>query len=192
MPSLIIPNAFQVSIQAHVGTQIVENVIGVQKVGGSAEAAALAVQSAWEGSGKPINDLTTLYVMDNYHAVDLSSEFGDIFDLPSTTTGNQSSPNVIATMAASALVQWNGASRSRSTRGRLYFGPLREADINADGRTLDATVHTAFQSAFDAFIGQLSAAGYPLAVLSRKLSQAFVVGNASVETVIATQRRRLR
>jgi hypothetical protein len=44
-----------------------------------------------------------------------------------------------ATRAAAAIIKLNGGTRSRSTRGRIYYGPIMENDINADGATLTAT-----------------------------------------------------
>jgi hypothetical protein len=192
MSTLIIPNAFQVSIQMTSGGQVVENVIGVTNAGGTASGAASAVRAAWEGTTGPLKRLSSLIVMTNYHAVDLSSAFGTIFDLSSSAVGGVSTTNSLATMGACALVSWNGSQRSRSTRGRLYFGPILESNINADGRTLGPGDRSNITNAFTQFRSDLASAGYPLAVLSRTLSQAFPVSSNATELVIATQRRRIR
>lgn len=191
MVQLIIPGAFQVTIQGTTGGRAVDNVIGVSNAGGTALGAATAVRDAWERLGGPIKALHTSYIMSNYHAVDLSSGTGTIADLASTATG-QVGTGSIATRAASALVKWNGGSRSRSTRGRLYFGPLTEAAINADGGTITAATVTDLNARFNQFRNDLTAAGYPLVVLSRKLAASFPVTTQAVESLIATQRRRIR
>lgn len=192
VPTLIIPNAFQVSIQAEASGQPVVNVLGVTSASGTAAGAAAAVKAAWEGAGRPLGALTPLLAVRNYRAVDLSSPFGDIADLASTATGGSAIAGNLATMAASALVQWNGASRSRSTRGRMYLGPLLEGQVNADGRTLATATVTGMNTAIANLISSLASAGYPLAVLSRKNSQAYPVVGGAVSPIIATQRRRLR
>ena len=191
MGQLVIPDCFQVTIQMTAGGRAVENVIGVRNASGSAAGAATNVQSAWEQSSGPLAELSSLVAMVNYHAVDIGSGSGAIADLASTTAGGISA-SPIATRAASALIQWNGSTRNRSSRGRLYFGPIHAGALNSDGATLDSTYATAYDHAFTLFTNSLSANGYPLVVLSRVLSQAFNVTSHAVEATIATQRRRLR
>lgn len=192
MTTLVIPNAFQVTIEGVCSGQTVDNVIGVTNSSGTAAGAAAAVKTVWEAVGGPLKLMTNLLQIQNYHAVDLSSTSGSIADVASTTLGGNTTTPTISTMAACALVQWNGSSRSRSTRGRLYLGPVTEGNINSDGRTLASASVTAYLAAFNQVITQLNAANYPLAVLSRTLSTAYPVTSAAVESVVATQRRRLR
>ena len=192
MATLIIPNAFQVSIEMEASAQPVVNVVGVTSASGTAAGAAAAVKAAWEGTGKPLGALTSAIVARNYRAVDLGSAFGDIADVSSSTPGGSATTGGLATMAASALVIWNGSSRSRSTRGRLYLGPLLDGQINTDGRTLASTTLTGINTAMANFISSLASAGYPLAVISRKNLAAYPVTSAATSSVIATQRRRLR
>jgi len=192
MTQLIVPDCFQVAINATCSGQEVVNVIGVRNAGGTAAGAAAAVKAAWEaGTTTAITAaVPSAYVVGNYRAVDISDPNGDIAVLTSTKTG--SAAGQIATMGACALVQWNGGTRSRSSRGRLYLGPLTESVINTDGRTLLPATATMLNSAFGTFISQLGSAGYPPVVLSRKLSEAFPITTAATEAVIATQRRRIR
>jgi hypothetical protein len=125
-------------------------------------------------------------------AMDLSSLSGGITVLADATLGSVSSTNALATRAASALIKLNGGTRSRSTRGRLYFGPIMEADIQSDGATLDTTRATGITNAFTAFLASLATANFPLVVASAKTSTATTVGSIAVEPIIATQRRRIR
>lgn len=191
MGQLIIPNAFQVNIQALVGGKLIENVIGVVNAGGTAAGAAAAVKDSWEQTGGPLHFLSDQVVMSNYHAVDISSPDGDIADVASTAPGGQSS-EALATRASCALIRWNGSTRSRSSRGRLYFGPLAGEFLEDDGATLTSGAQTGFSGAFTTFRTGLSFNSYPLAVLSRVLNQAFLVTSQAVESTSATQRRRLR
>lgn len=192
MPTLIIPNAFQVAITATSGGQDVVNVIGLTNPGGTAAGAAAAVKAAWEQTSAPLGRLSSLVVMQSYRAVDLRSEFGEIAEVSSSTPGSITTTNSLATNAACALITWNGSVRSRSTRGRLYFGPLMEAQLNPDGRTLVAATQTSMASGFNNFRASLNAAGYTLAVISRKNMAAYAVTTSACQSVIATQRRRIR
>lgn len=192
MVTLLIPNTIRVAIEAQSGGQAVTNVIGVTGGGsGSALAAATAVKNAWEAVTGPIAQLGGQYVVAAYRALDLSSLNGDIAVVSSTKAGTGTAAQ-LATNGACALVKWNGGTRSRSSRGRLYLGPLRESQINTDGRTLAAATQTAVQTSFEGFRSALASAGFPLCVISPTLSTSFPVTSVAVESVIATQRRRIR
>lgn len=192
MAALIIPGAFRVAIEAESGGQPVTNVIGVSNGSGTAAGAAAAVQTAWKVNGGPLAGLTPLYALLGFRAVDLGSANGSIAFIADNATGGLASGGSKATNAASALVKWNGGTRSRSSRGRMYYGPLSETQINPDGRTLASTPLTSIGAAFTAFRNSLTASGYPLVVLSPTTSQAFPVTSSTVESVIASQRRRIR
>jgi hypothetical protein len=187
----IIPNAYRVSIEAVSGGQPVTNVIGVTNGAGTALGAAQAVQTAWKVASGPLSRLTSAYVLTGFRALDMSDPNGDIAFVADSTPGSVAG-TAKATNAACALIKWNGGTRSRSSRGRLYHGPLLEAAIDPDGRTLSSGERTGLETAYNNFRTSLSGAGYPLAVLSLTLSQAFPVTSSAVETIIATQRRRIR
>jgi hypothetical protein len=184
---------YRCSINMLAGTRQVVNVVGLHGSGaGLQSSAAAALRTAWEITGGPLKLLSGLVVMNNYSVMDLSSPTGGIAVLTSSATGGIGTTNSLATRAASALIKWNGSSRSLSTRGRLYFGPIMETDINPDGATLVAGQQVAFQNAMAAFRSSLSGAGFPLCVISRKLAIATDVTGSTCEAVIATQRRRIR
>jgi hypothetical protein len=187
----IIPDAYRVSIEAVSGGQAVTNVVGVTNGAGTALGAAQAVQTAWKVATGPLTLLPGSYALQAFRALDMSDPNGDIAVVSDSTAGGGGAV-AKSTNAACALVKWNGGTRSRSSRGRLYHGPLSEPQIDADGRTLLPAVRTSLETAYTAFRNSLSASGYPLAVLSLTLSQAFPVTSSSVETIIATQRRRIR
>lgn len=192
MGQLIIPGAFQVAIMAKAGGSDVINVIGVQNAGGDAQSAAAAVRTAWKVAGGPMSKLSSLYVLSQFVATDIGSSNGAINVTADTTAGSVSTVNSFATAGACALVKWNGSTRSRSSRGRMYLGPIMEADINPDGRTLTVGAAANFANAITAFRTSLSNSGFGLVVLSRVLNTSFPVTSSSVESTIATQRRRIR
>lgn len=191
MPGLVIPDCFQVNINMVSGGQPVVNVIGVRNASGSALGAAEAVRAAWKAANGPLSGLLLHVVMVNFTATDISSLNGEIAVVPDTTTGGVASGS-LATNAACGLVKWNGGTRSRSSRGRLYYGPIGEHNINPDGRTLTTVSAALFTTEFNQFRNGLATAGYELVVLSRVQQTAYPVTSAAVETVIATQRRRIR
>jgi len=191
MSGLVIAGCFQVAINATSGSQQVTNVFGVENSGGTAHGAGLAVQAAWKAATTgPMSYLPSEYVLANFTSTDIGSLSGAIDVISDTTAG--SSGSAISTNAACALVKWNGGTRSKSSRGRTYFGPMQEGFINSDGRTITSTQLALFNTCFTNFRASLSTAGYPLVVLSRKLSTATLITSSGVESVIATQRRRIR
>jgi hypothetical protein len=192
MGQLIVPGCFQVAIMSKAGGSDVVNVIGVSNPSADAQSAAGAVRTAWKVAGGPMSRLSNLYAMDKVIATDIGSSNGAISLISDTQTGSITTSSSFATAGACALVKWNGGTRSRSSRGRMYLGPIMEGDINSDGRTLTVAAQAAFNSAITAFRTSLTNQGFPLVVLSRALNQAFPVTSSAVETTIATQRRRIR
>lgn len=190
MAQLIIPDCFQVAILASSSGQVVCNVVGVQNASGTAAGAAAAVQTAWKIASGPLANVSLTYQLSSFRAVDIGDPNGDIAVISDSTAG--SATGSLSTNAACALVKWNGGNRSRSSRGRLYFGPLTEGQINTDGRTVSGGFQTSLAGAFTNFRTSLAGSGYPLVVLSRSLSQSFAITQHAVESVIATQRRRIR
>lgn len=190
---LVIPGVFLCAIRSLNSGRDVINVIGVRNSGGNATGAANAVSVAWQIAGGPLARLSSLVQFTGVHSMDLSSPDGAIADLVVTgKVGGITLTNSLSTAAASALVKWNGGTRSGSSRGRLYYGPLMENQIQTDGRNLQSTELTGIQGAFTAFRNSLDSGGYPLVVVSRKNATATTVTSSAVETTIATQRRRIR
>lgn len=191
MAQLIIPGCFQVAIHAVSGGQPVDNVIGVQNSGGTAHGAALAVQTAWKVASGPLSLQASSYTLVDFTAVDIGSANGPIDVIGDAAAGGAGAV-ALSTAAACALIKWNGGTRSRSSRGRLYFGPLNEGQINSDGRTISSGALSVLNTAFTNFRNSLAASGYPLVVLSRTKATAYAVTQHAVEAQIATQRRRIR
>lgn len=135
--------------------------------------------------------LPSQYTLPSVKVWDLSSLDGAIAE----ATGANAGTNVgttLATNAACALVKWNGATRSGSSRGRIYHGPLTEAMVNSDGRTLASASQTSIKNAWQQVVDGLVTDGMPMCIISRKRLDATNVSSVAVESVIATQRRRIR
>jgi hypothetical protein len=190
---LVIPNIYRGSIMQLSGSRQIVNVVGLHGASsGQQVAACAALKAAWEATSGPLHYLSSLVAASLYTVMDLSSTTGGIAQLSSSTTGGMSTTNSLATRGAAALVKWNGASRSLSTRGRMYYGPIMESDINPDGATIATGSINLFTNGISTFRSSLASAGFTLCVISRKLATATDVSSFTVETTIATQRRRIR
>lgn len=190
--TLVIANTYRVSIEMTAGGRQISNVIGVTgTASGQQAAAAAAVLAAWKVASGPLSQLSSLVAMTGVTALDLSSTTGGIAVVADTTAGGKAAA-ALSTRASSALINWNTATRSKSARGRMYFGPLAESDINSDGATLVAGTVAALGTAMTNFRNSLSGASFPLCVISQKLASTTAVSSQGVQATIATQRRRLR
>lgn len=190
---LVIANTYRCALRMASGTHDIVNVFHVEgSASGQQAAAAAAVLAAWKVASGPLAGLSSLNTMQDVTAMDLSSTSGGITVVTDATAGGISATNSLATRGACALVKLNGGTRSRSTRGRVYFGPIMESQVNADGATLTSGAITAIGTSFGNFRTSLSGAGFTLVIASRKLSTITAVTSVAVETTIATQRRRIR
>lgn len=190
---LVIPNTYRVSIEMQAGGKTITNVFGVRgSTSGQQAAAAAAGLAAWKVANGPLANLSNLVQMVSVTAVDLSSAAGGITILADATLGGVSTTPGLSTRASAALVTWNTGTRSKSARGRMYYGPLRETQIDVDGATLVPAQVTALGTAFSTFRSSLATAGFPLVVISQKLASTTDVTSQAVQATIATQRRRLR
>ena len=189
---LIIPNTVQVGIEMSAGGQQLMNVIGVRWDDGFTSVAdcLATVKTAWEKTGGPLSKLPAIVTMVGYHGVFLGTADGATGFLGSGTVGGVAAE--VSTLASCAVVKLSGASRSRSKNGRLYFGPLPESYINADGRTLNAGQVTGMQAAFNIFINEINVGARKWSVISRKNSEATPIVSTGIQGVLGTQRRRLR
>ena len=193
MSALVIANVYRASIVMLAGTHQIVNVVHVEgSASGQEAAAAAAVLAAWKTGSGPLAKLSSLVTMSSVTAMDLSSTNGGIATVSDSTAGGVASTNSLATRGACALIKLNGGTRSRTTRGRIYYGPLMENDINADGATITSGSLGLFNTAFGNFKTSLSGAGFTLGVASRKASTFTSAGTLSCETTIAPQRRRIR
>jgi hypothetical protein len=179
-----------VSINAESGGQPVTNVIGVRKPFSTSEEITETVLAAWIATNGPRTRQQSTTVLKDIRAMFLGVEDGEVYVRPATGGGvltDQKSTN-----AACALISIGGTSRARTSKGRLYFGPLGEPQIESDGRTVTAAYRTSLQASFVQFDDQLAADGMEWVVVSRKLQDVTPVTQIAVQSTIATQRRRIR
>lgn len=187
---LIVPNTYLVSINAESGGQAVTNVIGIRKEFSDSSEVANAVLTAWNVTNGPRSQWQNTTAMRDVTAMFLGQADGEVDIVPSSLIGGLTQQK--STNAACALVTFGSGSRSRSTKGRMYFGPLGESMIDADGRTVAAVYRTSITTAFTNFKSNLDAAGFEWVVISRKLQSAVGINTIATQSIIATQRRRIR
>jgi hypothetical protein len=108
-----------------------------------------------------------------------------------TTTGTSSED--IAPPNCTLLVKKNTSAGGRKNRGRMYVGPgLLQNDALSDAGFILTTFQIAYQAMFDAWFSDIDGAGFtPVLFHSGPETPTEIIG-FSVESQIATQRRRLR
>lgn len=185
---LIVPDCFLVAIKGQSGGQDIVNVVGIKAPGISADAVAGAVLGAWKTTSGPLTLLTNAYQLIEVKAMSLSSADGAVYAAAATGTGQAAGS--LSTNAACALVTYGAGTRSKSTKGRMYFGPLTENAVNTDGRTLANAA--SFTTAFTNFKNALNNANYQWGIVSRKNSSFSPIVSINTQPIIATQRRRIR
>lgn len=185
---LVIPNTYIVAIKGQSGGQDIVNVIGVTGSGNTAISVATAVEGAWKVSSGPLSRLPSQYQLREVKAMDIGSTSGDVYTVSSSGVGGQAGS--LATNGSAALVTFGAGTRAKSQRGRLYFGPLRENDIDTDGRTCLSAA--SISAAFGLFKTALEVNNRKWCVISRKFATTTDVVTVSTQSIIATQRRRIR
>lgn len=193
MTTLVIPRTLQIAIEGQCSGQPVVNVVHLRYPDGTFINVAdtlTTIKTEWERAAGPLKLKTTAFTMVGYKLTDLSTTTGATGYLGSTTAGAVAA--ALSTMASCALVRLGGGTRDRSGTGRLYHGPLREAEINTDGRTLDAPSAAAITTAYNTFKTNLAAVNLEWVVASRQDSTATPITTLAVSSIVATQRRRLR
>lgn len=187
---LVVPDTYLVSINGESGGQAVTSVIGIEKSFTTASDVTSAVLGAWTQANGPIAKHQNSYIMKDVKAMFLGQADGEVHTRVSAAPGTYA--GVKSTNAACALISYGGSSRARTSKGRLYFGPITEGDINNDGRTLTTGCMTGLTSAFNLFRTQLLSGGFTWVVISRKLQSTSAVDSLAVQNILATQRRRIR
>ena len=113
---------------------------------------------------------------------------------PPTTPGGGISSQQPAVASASTLVKWQSTVGGRSGKGRTYIPGLAAANVTATGRTLPAAEVTRVQTALNTYLAFGHGAAYNLdpCVLSFTNGSAALITSGAVQSVIGTQRRRMR
>lgn len=187
---IVIPNCYIVAIEMESGGQDVVNVIGIRANFSNAQEVAESVKDAWEASGGPLGARPTQVTMKGYRVTDISSPVGPVVFLGSSKPGGKTGQ--LATNGSCALISYSGGTRSRSSSGRMYHGPVLENDIQPDGRTMSTLARDSLSAVYQLFNANLTTSSMEWVVISRKLQQAFPVKVPQCQAIIATQRRRIR
>lgn len=97
-------------------------------------------------------------------------------------------------LALSCVAAWQTNTKGRSHRGRSFlFPPSDDEVVHFQTGNLTGAAITARQTAYDAFVADLKAAGpgqCELMVLSRKLGSTSAVSRTRADAVVHIQRRR--
>lgn len=196
MPFIPIANTAEIRIKGHDITtlQPVENVLHCVLATADQTAAnvaniALAIKTAVAGQlGAFSGDLQ----FDSVTCRGLSSVTAPE-SVVSFSPGTTGSAGAVKDPTASGLVKLFTALRGRSYRGRVYWGGLSDLAITAGTYALTSgqvTAYTNLMSAISSALVALTPAS-ELAVASRKHGTSEIVTAFLVESLIATQRRRL-
>lgn len=192
VPQIVIANTYRVTMRAVFGGQAIENVYHFTgSAPGQEQACATQFQAAFKNVAGPIRLWDNKFTLVEFEAVDLSSINGGIWVINDTTAGTRTAAECSGRQVC-ALITYNGQTRNRSSRGRLYHGPLYEGDIATDGATLNTTPQGLISTSYSNLRNLMISNGFQPCVLSRVLVQTFAITQARVENTIATQRRRLR
>lgn len=190
MATLVIPGAYMASLHFTVSGQEIVNVIGVSGNFLSSGVVAKAVGDVWTNLSGPHDLLPAAVVLSKVKAVDIGTPTGEVFEQVYNKAGGGTTP--MGPLSSSAVVRAGASTRSRSGKGRLYYGPLPQGMVHTDGRTLTPSTITALNTRFTYFKDQLIAREMNWVILSRKLLSFTPVETVSVAQVLGTQRRRLR
>jgi hypothetical protein len=160
------------------------------------QAAALNVITAWNNASSLQGRMASTTILTSVYALWNDGGVFKSHDEPTNiagavATGSQESPQV------AVLIRKNTGFAGRSQRGRNYWPGIREADVEISGNLVVGT-RTAWQDAATFFLAQFSGGG--LAVTDMVLlhdsgsptSGATLVTSYTVDSKVATQRRRLR
>ena len=107
-------------------------------------------------------------------------------NIPGGAGGAQAPPNL------ATLVRKNTGQGGRRGSGRMFIPGLAEGSVDVAGNQSGAIL-TAAQVDLDAFVSQCTTLGVPLALLSGDgLGPPLIISSLTVQSVAATQRRRMR
>lgn len=193
--TLVIPNTYEITVRMVCGGRAVVNVFFANSNTRGLEATiGAAFLAAWKRTASapfgPLTLLSSSLTMVSVTTVDIHSTTGGMNVILDSTAGG--STGALAPRSASILCRYNGSSRSRSTRGRSYLGPIAAAGVGTDGATLTTSTQTNAATYMNNVLSAMSTAGFPMCVASRKLLTTTPITALAVSPTLATQRHRLR
>lgn len=162
-----VPNVAECVIKAILGGQQINNVLHLKNAAGwttpTLTLAVNALMDAWKADILPKQSIDLAY--QGIHAKDLTTSMGVEVDIPWTgtstgTIGNPAEPGNVA-----LAVGLKTGLAGRSARGRIFFAGLPE-NSSTDSLVTEA-FRIAWQAAVGNVVGALTAAGFPLGVVSK-------------------------
>jgi hypothetical protein len=129
-------------------------------------------------------------VYDRSDPIPRSPVIEDNFTLLTTPAGAPLPPEVCVCISFQGDPE-SGVSQARK-RGRIYFGPLDQTQIEADGRPLTNMVNAMRTAALDLLDKSAAANNYTWTVYSASTGDSFPVTNGWVDNEYDIQRRRGR
>lgn len=194
-PRAYIPGGFQLTIRLTDGGQPAAVVLGGVGSGGLAPNTSLGAtwRDAFCGRFMPLVSGSVQVVGATLR--DVSGPAGQVFEIAAPTTnatGGRGPGRPVA--AAALLVKWSTETGGRSGKGRTFLPAPQSSDINADGRTYNATFAGLVATAANAYATDqnLAAVNLKPAVLSFTKGAAYPIVSGVCAPVVGIQRRRMR
>lgn len=136
-------------------------------------------------------NIATTYFYKGVHVRQQGDTLEYSFEYNISTQGTQSISPPPAN--GSVLVKKNSSLSGKKNRGRFYLPPfgVTDADVDQNGNIGSASV-AFLQGYADSTLAALDTGGFPMVILHHGAGAPTVVESLTVESTIATQRRRIR
>lgn len=190
----VVPGAALLTIQLTTGALQQENVVGIivpsGRVLASTDAAFLV--NTWWGAWRARYPSQTSCTGGILRDIRTAPSTAYIAAAPPQPTGGLT--GTLLPYSACKLLALSTNLGNRRGRGRLYLGPLIQAEEGSDPNTIAAAEVSATNAAASTWSNALAndPSGFQWAVVSRTMGAAHQVSAAACRSGIATQRRRLR
>lgn len=192
MPLPTIDNAVRISAEGVYQGHPFANVFHVH----AADAANLQTvlqdfAAAWQNN--IVVKLSDQLTMQRYVAIRLDDQsVGSVIAAPNTNKTGTDTATTRLPANVSMVISWHTAQRGRRNRGRTFVTGLTENRLeDGDASRLFSGFTTEMDTAAEAFLVQLEAAGWGLRVASYVTPDITTVTGATINPRVCTQRRRL-
>jgi hypothetical protein len=192
MPALVIPGATKIEMLGTLAGRQCVNVMGGIVDSGVAPTVptlndwADTILTVWKSTLLPL--FSDAYTISSVRITSLQTATSPQVTI--SNPGNGAKANGSSAQVAQ-IIKLVTAIRSRASRGRVYLPPPGDADVNSAGILLAQQVQD-LQAAWTTLYNVMRLDGLNPAILSRTLLLAFEVTSFTVDSKVATQRRRLR
>lgn len=186
-PLPVIANTFRVALNwtSNDESQIATNVIHVRGAALGADDIGLALDAAWQDNQWAAMPEHWAF---NVTQITPLNGTGATLDYETLSPHQYGRGGATWLPAGAAVVQFGTGLRGKENRGRVFLGPVSEAQT-ADG-ALTGSVAATIQGGWQAFATALSVGSIEHVVASYKLAVAHTVTQYTVKSALGTQRRR--